>query len=45
MEVEEIQCTVTRGLNNIYKIASLEGMKMLKERVKKCGGEGEMHCE
>jgi len=30
--VEEIQCAVTRELNNISKTAFLEGMKKLKER-------------
>jgi hypothetical protein len=29
---EEIQCAVTRELNNISKIAFLEGMKEWKER-------------
>jgi hypothetical protein len=29
--VEEIQCAVTRELNNISKTAFLEGMKKLKE--------------
>jgi len=30
--VEEIQCAVTRELNNISKTAFLEGMKKLKDR-------------
>ena len=30
--VEDIQCAVTRGFNNISKTAFLEGMKKLKER-------------
>jgi hypothetical protein len=34
--LEETQCAVTRELNCISKTASLEGMKKLKERVKKC---------
>jgi hypothetical protein len=29
--VEEIQCAVTRKINNISKTAFLEGMKMLKK--------------
>jgi hypothetical protein len=33
--VEEIQCSVTRELNNISKTAFLEGMKKLKERANK----------
>ena len=36
--VEEIQCAVTRGLNNISKTAFLEGMKKLKKRANKCNG-------
>jgi hypothetical protein len=35
MEVEEIQCAVTRELNNISKTAFLKGMKKFKERVNK----------
>jgi len=34
--VEEIQCAVTRELNNISKTAFLEGMKNLKEHTNKC---------
>jgi hypothetical protein len=34
--VEEIQCEVTRELNNISKTAFLEGLKKLKERANKC---------
>jgi len=34
--VEEIQCAVTRELNNISKTDFLEGMKKLKERANKC---------
>jgi len=33
--VEEIQCALTRELNNISQTALLEGMKKLKERVNK----------
>jgi len=43
--VEEIQCAVTRELNNISKPASLEGMKQLKERANKCTDQGGMHFE
>jgi hypothetical protein len=35
MNMKEIQCAVTRELNNISKTASLEGMKKLKERANK----------
>jgi len=34
--VEEIQCAVTRELNNISKTAFLEGMKKLKEGANTC---------
>jgi hypothetical protein len=34
--VEEIQCAVTRGLNNISKTAFLESIKKLKEHANKC---------
>jgi hypothetical protein len=43
--VEEIQCTVTRELNNISKAAFLEGLKKLKERANKCIDQGGMHFE
>jgi hypothetical protein len=43
--VEEIQCAVTRKLNNISKTAFLEGMKKLKERANKCIDQGEMNLE
>jgi hypothetical protein len=36
MEVEVIQCAVTRELNNISKTAFQEGMNKLKERADKC---------
>jgi hypothetical protein len=35
---EQIQCAVTRELNNISKTAFLEGMKKLKEHANKCRG-------
>ena len=37
---EEIQCAVTRELNNISKTAFLEGMKKLKERANRCIEQG-----
>jgi hypothetical protein len=43
--VEEIQCAVTRELNNISNSAFLEGMKKLKERANKCIGQGGMYFE
>lgn len=43
--VEEIQCAVTRELNNISKTAFLEGMKKLKERANKCIDQGGMYFE
>jgi hypothetical protein len=43
--VEEIQCAVTRELNNISKTAFLEGMKKLMERPKKCMEQGGMYFE
>ena len=43
--VEEIQCAVTRELNNISKTAFLEGMKKLKERANKCIEQGGMYFE
>jgi len=43
--VEEIQCAVTRELNNISKTALLEGMKKLKERANKCIDQGGMYFE
>jgi len=41
--VEEIQCAVTRELNNISKTAFLEGIKKLKERANKCIDQGEIY--
>jgi len=43
--VEEIQCAVTRELNNISKTALLEGMKKLKESANKCIDQGGMYFE
>jgi len=43
--VEEIQCAVTRELNNISKTAFLEGMKKLKEHANKCFDQGKMYFE
>jgi hypothetical protein len=43
--VEEIQCAVRRELNNISKIAFLEGMKKFKERANKCIDQGAMYFE
>jgi hypothetical protein len=43
--VEEIQCAVTRELNNISKTAYLEGIKKLKERRNKCIDQGRMYFE
>ena len=43
--VEEIQCAVTRELNNISKTAFLEGMKKLKECANKCIDQGGMYFE
>jgi hypothetical protein len=43
--VEEIQCAVTRELNNILKTAFLEGMKKLKERANICVDQGGMYFE
>jgi hypothetical protein len=43
--LEEIQCAVTRELNNISKTAFLEGMKKLKERANKCIDQGGMYFE
>jgi hypothetical protein len=43
--VEEIQCAVTRQLNNISKNAFLEGMKKLKERTEKCMEQGGIYFE
>jgi hypothetical protein len=43
--VEEIQCAVTREINNISKTAFLEGMKNLKERANKCIVKGGMYIE
>ena len=41
--VQEIQCAVTRELNNISKTAFLEGMKKLKERANRCIDQGGMY--
>jgi len=38
--VKEIQCAVTRELNNISKTAFLEGMKRLKEHANKYSDQG-----
>jgi len=43
--VEEIQCAVTRELNNISKTAFLEGMKKVKERANKCIDQRGMYFE
>jgi len=43
--VEEIQCAVTRELNNSSKTAFLEGVKNLKERANKCTEQGGMYFE
>jgi len=43
--VKEIQCAVTRELNNISKTAFLEGMKNLKERANRCIDQGGMYFE
>jgi hypothetical protein len=43
--VEEIQCAVTRVLNNISKTAFLEGMKKLRERANRCIDQGGMYFE
>jgi hypothetical protein len=43
--VEEIQCAVTRELNNISKTAFLEGMKKLRECTKKCMEQGGIYFE
>jgi hypothetical protein len=43
--VEEIQCAVTRELNNISKTSLLEGTKNLKERANKCIDKGGMYFE
>jgi len=43
--LEEIQCAVTRELNDISKTAFLEGMKVLKERANKYIDQGGMYFE
>jgi len=43
--VEEIQCAVTKELNNISKTAFLESMKKLKERANKCIDQGGVYFE
>jgi len=43
--VEEIQCAVTRELNNISKTAFLEGVKKLKGSANKCIDQGGMYFE
>jgi alkylhydroperoxidase/carboxymuconolactone decarboxylase family protein YurZ len=41
--VEEIQCAVTRELNNISNTAFLEGMKNLNKHANKCIDQGGMY--
>jgi hypothetical protein len=41
--VEEIQCAVTRELNNISKTPFLEGIKKLKESANRCTDQGGMY--
>ena len=43
--VKEIQCAVTRELNNISKTAFFAGMTKLKERANKCIDQGGMYFE
>jgi hypothetical protein len=43
--VEEIQCSVTRELNNISQTVVLEGMKKLKECANRCIDQGGMYFE
>jgi len=43
--VEEIQCAVTRELNNTSKTAFLEGMMKFKECANKCIDQGGMYFE
>jgi hypothetical protein len=43
--VEEIQCAVTRELNNISKTSFLEGMKYLKKCANKCIDQGGLYFE
>jgi len=43
--LKEIQCAVTRELNNISKTAFQEGMKKLKEHANKCIYQGGMYFE
>jgi hypothetical protein len=43
--VEEIQCAMTRELNNTSKTAFLDGMKKLKERANTCIDQGRMYFE
>jgi hypothetical protein len=45
MEMEEIQCAVTRELNNILKTAFQEGMKKFKERANKFIDQGGIYFE
>jgi hypothetical protein len=45
LTVEEIQCAVTRELNNISKTTFLEDMKKLKERANNCINRGGMYFE
>jgi hypothetical protein len=42
---EEIQCAVTRELNNISETDFLEAMKNLKEHANKCTDQGGMYFE
>jgi len=43
--VEEIQCAVTRKLNNISKTSFLDSMKKLKEHANKYTDQGGMYFE
>jgi hypothetical protein len=43
--VKDIQCAVTRELNNISKTVFLEDTKNLKDRANKCTDQGGMHFE
>ena len=43
--VEEIQCAVTREINNISKTTFLEGMKKLKGHANKCTDQGGIYFE
>jgi hypothetical protein len=41
--MEEIQCAVTRELNNISKTTCLEAIKKLRERANKCIDQREVY--